>query len=53
MKVVGNSIVFGNFSINSLAWVDATKAKFKKHYREKLSDEQINDAWKVIKGSSK
>lgn len=51
MKVIGNSIVFGKFSINSLAWVDANKTKFRKQFKGKLSEEQINDAWKVIKGS--
>ena len=55
MKVSGNSIVFAfknkTLSINSLSWVDATKTKFKKHMKEKLTKEQIEDAWKVIKGS--
>ena len=53
MKLVGNSIIFGSFSINSLAWVDSTKTKFRKHFKGKLTEEQIGDAWKVIKGSSK
>ena len=53
MKVKGTSIIFGSLGINSLAWVDSTKTKFKKHYKDRLTEEQINDAWKVIKGSSK
>ncbi len=51
MKVKCNWIIFGSFSINSLAWVDATKTKFKKHFKGKLTGEQIEDAWKVIKSS--
>jgi hypothetical protein len=51
MKVRGNSIIFGSFSINSLAWVDVTKTKFKKHFKGKLSEEQIEEAWKVVRSS--
>jgi len=51
MRIKHNSIVFGNISINPLAWVGATKTKFKKHYKEKLTGEQIDSAWKVIRSS--
>jgi len=51
MKIKGTSIIFGSLGINSLAWVGSTKTKFKKQYKGRLSEEQINDAWKVIKSS--
>ena len=55
MKVKGNSIIFAfknkTLSIGLQMWADATKTKFKKHLKEKLTKEQIDSAWEVIKSS--
>lgn len=53
MKVKGNSIIFAfknkTLSISLQMWADATKTKFKKHLKDKLTKEQIDSAWEVIK----